>query len=280
MFSHPNTQRYASMAAKILSLLLFVSLLLFTGVSIASSSQATAQPPMEQVMVVKQVPEVQYTGIPTFAIAAVDPGKTVTIRTSNFPANQQFTVRMGAMFTQAIGGVVVDSFNSGAGGSFEMTFDIPAEFANANRVAIRTHTNHAANPFFSYNWFYNVVVTQPDPPPPPPTPEPPTPAPIYTGIPTFTVCSVMRDSQITIVTNNMPPNQTFVATMGAFGTAGIGGTQVTTVDSGNGGALNITLSIPQHLRGYGKIAVRLQTTHAVGPYYAYNWFYNNTASVC
>lgn len=275
MFSQSSPHFSKPYLLKLASLVFFVLLLLASGVTTASSSQPTVQ----QAAIVKLVPEAQYSGIPTISIVSVDPGKTVTIRTRNFPANYQFTVRMGAMFTQGIGGEIVDTFNSGAGGVMDLTFEIPAAFANADRVAIRTHTGHV-NPFYSYNWFHNVASTPPEDPEEPEEPEEPNPTPVYTGFPTFTVCSVTRDSQITIVTKNMPPNQTFIATMGAYGTAGIGGTQVATVESGDGGALNVTLSVPQRLAGSHQIAVRLQTTHAVGPYYAFNWFYNKTASVC
>ena len=214
-----------------------------------------------------------YTGIPTFSISAVDVDKTVTIQTTNFPPNQTFTVRMGPMGSRGINGIVVGTLQSGVGGALKATFPIPAQLQKSYQIAIRAETAHA-NPFFAYNWFYNNTTgTGGNPPPPPP---PPT---TYTGIPTFTVCSVTQNASVTIKTANFPPNQTFTVTMGAFGTQGIGGVVVGTINSGAGGALTATFGIPAQYAGWNRIALRAQTAHA-NPFLAYNWFFNNTATVC
>jgi len=216
-----------------------------------------------------------YFGIPTFAIASVAAGKTVTIKTSNFPPNQTFTVTMGAMGTAGIGGVEVGKIESGSGGTMTQTFDIPDQFKGAYQIAIRAQTGHAANPFYAYNWFYNNTAVS--------TAENVKPAatavPFYTGVPTIHMCRVVRDQPVTFRTNNFPPNQTFTVMMGPMGTAGWGGTVVGTFESGAGGVMEKTFNVPARLVGSGQIAIRAQTAHA-NPFYAYNWFYNNTASVC
>jgi hypothetical protein len=243
--------------------------------------------------------------------------QNVTFETNNFPRGQLFTVTMGAFGTRGVGGIVVGTLDSGNGGVLQATYNIPAQLAGSNRIAIRAQTSHA-NPFFAYNWFFNTTTGQPAPtatplPPPPtptptpgpgtggqptatptpmvptpmvptpvpptPTPVPPPPAPPYTGIPTFTVCSVAANSSVTIRTSNFPRAQIFTVTMGAFGTRGIGGTVVGTIDSGAGGSGSYTFAIPAHLAGAYRIAIRAQTGHA-NPFFAYNWFYNTTATVC
>lgn len=211
--------------------------------------------------------------IPTFTISSVVTDQTVTVQTANFPANQNFVVTMGPFGSKGAGGVVVGTTNSGAGGTFNATYNIPAQLKGASQVAIRMQTSHA-NPYFAYNWFYNNTTgTGGNPPPTVP------PGPIYTGIPTFTVCSVVQNGSVTIKTANFPPNQTFTVTMGAFGTQGIGGVVVGTINSGTGEALSPTFGIPPALAGYSRIAIRLQTGQAY-PFFAYNWFWNNTATVC
>jgi hypothetical protein len=217
-----------------------------------------------------------YTGIPTFSVSSVVSGKSVTIKTVNFPPNQAFTVTMGAMGSKGVNGVVVGTLNSGVGGALTATFNIPAQYATAYQVAIRAQTAHA-NPFFAYNWFYNNTTgtTGTGGQPPPATPKPPA----YTGIPTFKVCGVVKGATATIKTNNFPPNQTFTVTMGAFGTQGIGGYVVGTLNSGVGGALTATFNVPAQLAGAGRIAIRAQTAQT-NPFFAYNWFWNNTATVC
>lgn len=208
--------------------------------------------------------------IPTISITNVVPDQTVTIQTQNFPPNQNFVVTMGPFVTQGIGGIVVATTNSGVGGSFSATYNIPAQLKGSYAIAIRMQTTHTY-PFFAYNWFYNNTTGTGGQPP-----QPPTVPPSYTGIPTFTVCSVVRDTSVTIRTNNMPPNHTFTVTMGPFGTQGINGIVVGTLNSGAGGQLTATFNIPPQLAGSYRIAIRLQGN----PWFAYNWFYNNTATVC
>ena len=82
-------------------------------------------------------PATAYTGIPTFTIIDVVEDTSVTIRTYNFPADETFTVRMGAFGTLAIGGTVVGTTNSGSGGVFEETYTIPASLAGSALIAIR-----------------------------------------------------------------------------------------------------------------------------------------------
>ena len=96
----------------------------------------------------------------------------------------------------------------------------------------------------------------------------------YTGYPTFSIQAVVRDDTVTILGNNFPANDKFTVTMGAYGTAGIGGIVVETTDSGSGGAISKTYKIPASLKGSYKIAIRLQSP--TSGYYAYNWFYNNS----
>lgn len=199
--------------------------------------------------------------IPTFSIVSVDPDKTVTIKTQNFPASDTFKVLMNHMGTRGVGGIQVDTVNSGTGGAITWTFNIPNELKGLRQIAIRLESPTSG--YYSYNWFYNTPSgTIPDTGLPPGV------------IPTFAITGVVRDSTVTVRTANMPANDTFVVLMNYMGTRGVGGTQVTTVDTGTGGTLNLTFNIPDHLKGQYKIAIRMQSP--TSGYYAYNWFYNNT----
>jgi hypothetical protein len=203
--------------------------------------------------------------IPTFTIVSVVSDQTVTIRTHNFPANQTFTARMGPMGTRGIGGTVVGTVDSGTGGVFEATFDIPAGLRSSHQIAIRLDSPAG---FFAFNWFYNTTTV----PVPPGTPAP-TPLPPFRGIPTFSIVEVERDQTVTIRTHNFPVNQTFTARMGPMGTRGIGGTVVGTVDSGDGGVFEATFSIPEGLRSSHRVAIRMDSPAG---FFAYNWFFNTT----
>ena len=202
--------------------------------------------------------------VPTFSIASVSTDSTVTITTYNFPANDTYEVRMGAMGTQALGGILIKSISTGSGGSFSATFDIPDELKGLYQVAIRLDSPSSG--YYAYNWFYNKTSGG----------SYGTGGPYstgYYGIPTFSIATVSRNSTVTIRTNNFPANDTFNVRMGYMGTQGVGGILVKTLDTGDGGVLAATFDIPAELSGQYQIAIRLEST--TSGLYAYNWFYNN-----
>jgi hypothetical protein len=200
-----------------------------------------------------------YTGIPTISILSVDEDESVTIKTHNFPTNQDFKVLMGKMGTRGISGIHVTTIASGSGGSFTETFTIPDDLRGDYRIAIRLQTANGV--FYAFNWFYNnTTAVQP--------------LPVYSGIPTFSITAVVKDDAVIIKANNFPANYDFKVLMGKMGTRGIGGAQVTTFNSGTGGSFEATFDIPPALVGEHQIAIRLESI--TGGFYAYNWFFNNT----
>ncbi|HRQ40205.1 MAG TPA: hypothetical protein PLD25_20025 [Chloroflexota bacterium] len=203
--------------------------------------------------------------IPTISIVSVVPDQTATIQTHNYPTGQIFTVRMNYMGTAGLGGEVVGTFDSSRGDA-TATYPIPNFLKGQQQIAIRLDS---AQGYYSFNWFWNNTTQPPGSGGQPPAP------PSYVGIPTFSIVSVATDTNVTILTNNFPPNQLFDVTMGLMYTQGIGGIKVGEINSGAGGAIQQTFNIPAELRGQTRIAIRAQTRHA-NPFYAYNWFWNNT----
>lgn len=90
--------------------------------------------------------------IPTFSIVAVERDSSVSIRTNNFPANQAFTVRMGALGTRGVNGTVAATTDSGSGGTFDATYTIPENLRGRSTIAIRLESPSG---YYAYNWFYN-----------------------------------------------------------------------------------------------------------------------------
>jgi hypothetical protein len=226
-----------------------------------------------------------YAGIPTFSVQSALANESVTIVTSNFPPNQTFTVTIGQMFTQGIGGTVVGTIESGAGGRATHTFTIPEGLRGQPRLSIRAQTAHVApaKPYYAYNWFNNSAPAAVAPGPVTAAPDP-APAvgigggdPLYSGIPTFRICSITRDGSVTIQTSNFPRNQNFNVTMGAMYTRGIGGTQVGVLQSGADRSARYTFNIPDNLKQSSRISIRAESGHA-NPYFAYNWFDNFTTT--
>ena len=216
---------------------------------------------------------------PSFTIVGVTRDDSVTIRTNNFPASQEFSATMGPMGTRGINGTEVGKVNSGSGGSFEATFPVPNNLVGSSQVSIRLQTD-GTFPYFAYNWFYNSTVgmdgsgsesgDNPSGAQAETTPG-------YTGVPTFQIVDVLRDDSVTVETNNYPSGQVFNVTMGPFGTQGIDGITVGTFEAGLDNDLSATYDIPTELFGQSRIAIRMQTSGA-NPYFAYNWFYNNTTN--
>jgi hypothetical protein len=204
-----------------------------------------------------------YSGIPTFSIVSVVKDSSVTIKAYNFPAGDTFTVTMGPFGTMGIGGIVVGTTNSGSGGTFTVSYSIPAALAGSYQIAIRLQSSSTG--YYAYNWFYNNTTGGVVPPPPPSG---------YTGYPWITISSVIRDGSVTIQAYNFPKNDSFTVTMGPYGSYGIGGIVVGTTTTGSNQSFTATYPIPAALAGSYQIAIRLQSS--TSGYFAYNWFYNNT----
>lgn len=218
---------------------------------------------------------------PTFTITSVVAGSFVTVQTSNFPAGQTFTVRMGPYGTAAIGGELIGITSSSAGGSITQTYKIPESLAGLSKIAIRMDSPEG---YYAYNWFYNTSTSAPVTAGTTVTPAAATdtsttqpitavPAkPAYIGYPTMDIVAVVKDDKVTVHAVNLPAGETITVLMGPFGTAGINGIVITKISSGLGGDFTATYKIPALLYGSGKIAIRMETSSG---YYAYNWFYNN-----
>jgi hypothetical protein len=207
------------------------------------------------------------TSIPTFSIVGVVADANVTIQTNNFPANDSFDVLMGRIGTRGVNGIKVAAISSGAGGSFKATFNIPDALKGRNRIAIRLQSSTGSG-YFAFNWFFNNTTGSGT--------GTGAPGSGYSGIPTFFIASVVRNKTVTVTTNNLPPNDKFDVLMGPMGTRGVNGYYVTTIDSATGGAVSLTFDIPTQLKGSHRIAIRLQSKQS--GYFAFNWFYNNTAN--
>ena len=88
-----------------------------------------------------------------FIITRVVQDWSVTIQTTtNYPANNTFTVRMGPYGSLGVNGIIVGFTNSGRGGIFTATYTIPEALRGSEQIHIRME---GEGPFFSYNWFYN-----------------------------------------------------------------------------------------------------------------------------
>jgi hypothetical protein len=230
--------------------------------------------------------------IPTFQVLSVIPEVSVTIRTTNFPANKTFKVTMGKIGTMGVGGTLVATTESGNGGSFQATYNIPANLKYEALIAIRLQD--LTGKYYAYNWFENstkplstssiiystLSITTVGGTPVAQTPGASllsTPrAPSYLGYPYFGITGVVQGAKVSISGANFPKNTTFNVFMGPYGAYGLGGTQIATLSTGSSSVFNGSYDIPATLKGLERIAIRLQSSN--NSYYAYNWFFNRTTA--
>ena len=95
-----------------------------------------------------------FLGMPGITVVNVVRNGTVTVQTKNFPPNTDYVVKMGLMGTRGIDGIEVGRFNTGDGGAFERTFNIPSGLYDEEQIAIRIEFFHEDG-YYTYNWFNN-----------------------------------------------------------------------------------------------------------------------------
>lgn len=200
---------------------------------------------------------------PSIEIVSVKSGESVTIRALNFPANQLFTVRMGKFGTQGVNGTQVDTTNSGAGGSFDVTYKIPSDLKSEEKIAIRMES---AAGYYSYSWFSNKATSGGGTPTTPGT---------TTGKLSLTILAVEKDKTVKVRAEGLPANQTFTIRIGTYANFFRDYTVAGTFSSGSGGTVEFTSNLPDPVKGVELVSIRIDSAQKV---YAYNAFKNATGS--
>lgn len=206
---------------------------------------------------------------PFTSIVNVVKDTEVTVQAFNFPADTDFHVTMGRLGTEGIGGFIVGSENSGETGDFYATFEIPGQLQGEQYIAIRFQSKtsgHFAYDFFpnldGYNFANNniTVAGSGD-----------WVLPIGT-YPNTVINSSVLNTSVTVSGFNFTKNDTYNVYMGAYGTAGVGGILVGTVNAGNLGTFTETFTIPPAMFDASQIAIRFESQNTI--YYAYDFWLN------
>lgn len=90
----------------------------------------------------------------------------------------------------------------------------------------------------------------------------------------FNVIAVTKDTSVSVRTTDFPLRTKFTVRMDVVGKQGIDGIVVGELYSEKGGELEATFSIPAELQGKIILALRIESKDG---YYAYSWFFNETA---
>ena len=205
--------------------------------------------------------------IPYMNIIGVVQNSEVTIQTYNFPAGKDFIVTMGKIGTRGIGGIQVGVQNSGAGGSFVVSYPIPAPLHGDEMISIRLDSTSSGH--YAYDWFNNTDGNIG-----------PSSSATYGGIaslppgvyPSTTIVGVSKDNTVTVSGYNFTKQDTYTVRIGAYGSLGIGGVVVDTFSTDSTGTFTATFTIPASFAGADKLAIRFESNNT--PYYAYDWFTN------
>lgn len=196
---------------------------------------------------------------PNIDILSVKADQSVTIRGINFPANVIFTVRMDVAGNLGIDGIVVKEFNSGSGGTFQATYNIPAELRGVKTIAIRLES---ASGYYAYNWFNNRTFGN--------TPADEPVVPVTGEKPYIRFSGVKQNEAVTVEAYNFPANVNFSVRVGPYYTFFRDYVIVTTINSGAGGSFKFTINLPEVVKDVELVTVRLDG----GGRYAYNAFKN------
>ena len=208
-------------------------------------------------------PVATVTNIPLIFIESVESEQTVTVSGVNFPNNAEMQVLMGKMFTRGENGIVTSLFNTKDDGTFEATFDIPAELCNDERVAIRVES--IIGRWYAYNWFWNKedsnaatsVTTAPEPG--------------KVTHPLIYIAAVEAGKTVTLNAENLPASTDFTVLIGKMGTKGINGIAVASFNSATNTSAEFTVDIPEELANEVLLAIRIES---INRGFAYNWFWN------
>jgi hypothetical protein len=185
------------------------------------------------------------------------------------------------MGTRGIGGFVVGTQNSGEGGSFIATYPIPTQLYGSAQISIRLESTSSGH--FAYDYFTNSSgysgSTGSSPGAAPGTGTAGTTTTsgwtLAAGTHPYTsVVGVVQDTSVTIQGTNFTTNDSYTVRMGPVGSQGVGGIVVGSYSTGASSSFTASFNIPPSLAGSSRIAIRFESDNT--PYYAFDWFSNNT----
>lgn len=199
----------------------------------------------------------------TVEIVSIKADESVTIRAKNFPANSTITVRMDVSGNAGIDGIVVAESNSGSTGSFEATYNIPAELKGVKTISVRLE---GPLNYHAYNWFNNRSSQVSGP----------TQVPSNAVAPAVKVTAVEKNERITVSVSGFPANVNFRVRVGPFYTFARNYVVVQTINSGKGGSFQFNLDLPSVVKDVDLVTIRLDSYDSAVKYFAYNAFKNET----
>ncbi len=185
---------------------------------------------------------------PQLAVTNVVRNKTVQFNLQNFRADVNVDVLIGAYGTHGVNGVKVGTFRTTHSGTLKATVSIPSKYSGASRLDLRVQRrgyNGVSNlNYFAYITFNNKTTAAVTP----------------QKTISIQVIKVVHNKSVTVRFGRLPSHMRFEVRM-----AGLGGKQgnyqtVGTFNSGAGGTLVATYSIPRALAGSKLLIMVVRST--------------------
>ena len=201
---------------------------------------------------------------PRISVIAVKADELITVRTSDFPTNVGFTIRMDVAGNLGIDGIVVGSTNSGIGGAFDVSYRIPAELRGVQTIAVRFESDQG---YYAYTWFNNRTSGTSTPGSSTGNPNP---IPVTGAKPSLTFIGVKANDSVTMEARNLPPHTTFTVRVGPYYTFFRDYATMPSVVSDAYGVARFTIDLPDVVMDESLVTVRIDG----GGRYAFNAFRN------
>lgn len=207
------------------------------------------------------------TAKPSIAIVAVVKNQQIILSATNFPANVDFYLRVGPYSSFFTNYKVVMNFNSGSGGSFKLTVNLPDIVKDVDLVTVRVDSMGVQPSVFAYNAFHNKNQGT--------IPSNPTPTPAPTTVKPFVaVTAVEKNTRITFSATNLPANTNFSVRIGPYYNFSSVQQTVLTFNSGSGGSLIFNVDLPAIVKDVSLVTILLESTSGSPHIVTYNAFYN------
>ena len=234
------------MKSKKWSILTLVALLALLALNLPSAAQAATPNPSIEVMVVRV-------------------GESIVLRGHDIPGGKLLSVRMDKYQEDKLGagGILVTVTNSGAGGTFDESYKIPAALKSEEKIAVRFESDDG---FFLYTSFINKVSASSTPTPVPTlsgqggNSSNPQITPVSGqdgGKPKINVIAVEKNKAITVRAANMPAGIEFVIRVGPYDTFFTDYVITGKVKSGAGGGFDFNVLLPAVVKDVELVTVRL-----------------------
>ena len=185
---------------------------------------------------------------PQVTVTNVVRNKTVQFSLQNFRSDVNVEVLIGAYGTHGVNGVKVGAFKTSHSGTLRATVNIPSRFSGASRLDLRVQRRGYKGTsnlnYYAYTTFNNKTTT------------------VVTPHKTISVqvTKVVHNKSVTVRFGRLPPHMRFEVRMTGLGGKQGGSQTVGTFNSGAGGTLVATYSIPRALAGSKLIILTVRST--------------------